>query len=279
LEDRHYVNVLGRTRKVDMGSRVAWAAWNPAVDEPPQESINNTDVVVHLAGEPVAQRWNADVKRRIAESRVLGTRNLVAGIRKAKYPPKVLVSASAVGYYGDRGDELLTEASPPGSGFLPDVCVQWEREALEAVNLGVRVAMVRIGIVLGSGGGALQKMLPAFKAGVGGKLGSGRQWMPWIHLKDLVNLFLFAAATAGLSGPVNGTSPEPVRNSDFTEALARTLHRPAVMPVPAFALKLLMGEMAGVTLESQRAVPAVARDAGFKHEFTDVSSALADVLK
>lgn len=278
LEERHYVNILGRTRKVAVDSRAAWAAWNPLTEEPPPEAINNSDVVIHLAGEPVAQRWTEEVKRRIRESRVIGTRNMVRGIHKAKYPPKVLVSASAVGYYGDRGDEELTEASPPGEGFLPEVCAEWEREAQGAANAGVRVAMIRIGIVLGHGGGALEKMVPPFRLGIGGRIGSGHQWMPWIHIDDVVNLLVFAATQQDTRGPVNGSSPGPVRNSDFTEALAHALHRPAVIPVPTFGLKLLMGEMAEVTLQSQRVLPAAAMNAGFRFRFTDVRSALADVL-
>src|SRR4051794_7166838 len=162
--------MLSRGRKPGMATQAGWAAWNPVSGEPPAEAITNADVVIHLAGEPVAQRWNAEVKQRIRDSRVFGTRNLVNGIQKARFPPRVLVSASAVGFYGDRGEETLTEASGPGSGFLPQVCVEWEREARAAEALGVRVVLLRIGIVLGRGGGALEKMLPPFRAGVGGKI-------------------------------------------------------------------------------------------------------------
>ena len=279
LEERHYVTTLSRSSKPGMPSQAAWAAWDPVSGEPPAEAITNADVIVHLAGEPVAQRWNPEVKRRIRDSRVIGTRNLVSGIQKAKFPPKTLISASAVGYYGDRGEETLTEQSAPGTGFLSDVCVEWEREARAAEAVIVRVVVVRIGIVLGRGGGALDKMLLPFRAGVGGKIGSGRQWMPWIHIDDLVNLFLFCATTSDLTGPVNGVGPQPVRNAAFTDALAAAVHRPAVMPVPAFALKLMMGEMAEVTLHSQRIIPAAATRAGFPFAFPTLQSALADVLK
>lgn len=279
FEDRHYVTILSRKRNPNMPSQAAWAAWNPIAEEPPAEAITNADVVIHLAGEPVAQRWNAAVKQRIRDSRVLGTRNLVSGIQKAKFPPKMLISASAVGFYGDRGDETLTETSPPGAGFLSEVCVEWEREARAAEAMNVRVVVVRIGIVLGREGGALEQMLLPFRAGVGGKIGSGRQWMPWVHIQDLVDLFLFCTATGDLTGPVNGVAATPVRNADFTDALASTLHRPAIVPVPAFALKLLMGELAESALHSQRVLPVAATAAGFKHRFPDVRSALADVLK
>ena len=242
------------------------------------ETINNADIVIHLAGEPVAQRWSEAVKARIRSSRVLGTRNLVRGIMSAKYPPKVLVCASGIGCYGDRGDEILTEESRLGKGFLPEVCAEWEKEALTAEAAGLRVVCVRIGIVLGKGGGALEKMVPAFRMGGGGRLGSGRQWMSWIHLDDLIGMFLFAAAQASLRGPLNGCGPEPVRNSEFSDALGAALHRPSLLPVPGFALKMLMGEMADITLQSQRAIPKKALDAGFAFQYSDLRSALANLF-
>jgi uncharacterized protein (TIGR01777 family) len=243
----------------------------------PVDALQNADAIIHLAGEPVAQRWNSEVKRRIAESRSIGTRNLVDSLSRLDRKPAVLISASASGYYGDRGEETLTESSAPGSGFLPDVCVAWEREALKAEALGIRVVLMRTSIVLHPDGGALKQMLPPFKAGVAGRLGSGKQWMPWIHIDDLIRLFLFGSQTPGLKGPVNANAGA-VRNEEFTADLARVLHRPAVIPTPIFGLKLLFGEMASVLLASQQMVPEAARRAGFEFQHPTLPGALADLL-
>jgi uncharacterized protein (TIGR01777 family) len=240
---------------------------------PPAES----DVVIHLAGEPVAQRWTAEARQRIRESRIAGTRNLVDALGRLPRRPKALICASAIGYYGSRGDEILTESSAPGSGFLPEVCVAWEREAQAAESFGIRVVRMRTGLVLAAGGGALQRMLPPFRMGVGGRLGSGRQWMSWIHLEDLTAMFLFAVESQ-VRGPLNGVAPQPATNSEFTRELARMLRRPAVFPVPEFALRLLFGEMADVLLASQRVVPAAAQAAGFRFRFPQLSPALEDLL-
>src|SRR5579863_9941329 len=200
------------------------------------------DAVIHLAGEQVAQRWNPKVKQRIRDSRVLGTRRLVDAIARVQHKPGVLVCASAIGYYGDRGDELLTESSGPGSGFLAEVCREWEEEASHAADFGLRVVKLRIGFVLGKEGGALAKMVPAFRAGVGGRLGSGRQWMPWIHAADLAEMFVHAAegdsGVSGIGGVWNACAPNPVTNAEFTRELGSVLHRPTLFPVPAFALRL-----------------------------------------
>jgi hypothetical protein len=241
---------------------------------PPAES----DVVIHLAGEPVAQRWTAEARQRIRESRIAGTRNLVDALGRLPRRPKALICASAIGYYGSRGDEILTESSAPGSGFLPEVCVAWEREAQAAESFGIRVVRMRTGLVLAAGGGALQRMLPPFRMGVGGRLGSGRQWMSWIHLEDLTAMFQFAVESQ-VRGPLNGVAPHPVANSEFTRELARMLRRPAVFPVPEFALRLLFGEMADVLLASQRVVPAAAQAAGFPFRFPQLAPALADLLR
>ena len=243
---------------------------------PVPSDLAGCDAIVHLAGEPVAQRWTRTAKQKILDSREKGTRLLVEAMRQS--PPGVLVSASAVGYYGSRGDEVLTERSSPGNDFLADVCIAWEREALAAEKLGVRVATLRIGMVLGAAGGALAKMLTPFRLGLGGRIGSGRQWMAWIHLKDLCNLILFALSERGVSGALNAASPNPVTNADFTHALARALHRPAVLPVPSAALKLLFGEMSGVLLASQRVVPEATLRAGFAFQHADIGEALGDVL-
>jgi uncharacterized protein (TIGR01777 family) len=240
---------------------------------PPAES----DVVIHLAGEPVAQRWTPAAKQRIRESRIAGTRDLVDALGRLPRRPEALICASAIGYYGSRGDEILTESSAPGNGFLPEVCKAWEKEAQAAESFGIRVVRMRTGLVLAAGGGALQRMLPPFRMGVGGRLGSGRQWMSWIHLEDLTAMFQFTVESQ-VRGPLNGVAPQPATNSEFTRELARMLRRPAVFPVPEFALRLLFGEMADVLLASQRVVPAAAQAAGFRFRFPQLSPALEDLL-
>jgi uncharacterized protein (TIGR01777 family) len=273
----HGVLVLSRHAGTNLPPGVGLAAWDPMQGTPPEEGLRNADAVVHLAGEPVAQRWNDTTKRRIRESRVQGTRNLVQGMAAMRNRPKALICASAVGYYGSRGDETLREESAPAAGFLPEVCVAWEREAVAAEALGIRVVRIRIGIVLDARGGALKKMLPPFRMGVGGKLGDGRQWMSWIHLADLASLFQYAVENP-VNGVFNGVAPNPVSNAEFTRELARAVHRPAIFPVPVFALKLLFGEMSEVLLGSQRAIPAAAQAAGFRFRFPELGGALADVL-
>jgi uncharacterized protein len=237
--------------------------------------LTGVDAVVHLAGEPVSQRWTPEVREKIRSSRVEGTRKLVNAMRAN--PPKVLVSASAVGYYGSRGDEVLTEASRPAEGFLGDVCVAWEQEALKAQEFGVRVVCLRNGVVLGKGGGALEKMTPPFKLGVGGRIGDGKQWMAWIHLDDVIGLIEFAISSA-LRGPANATAPHPVTNEQFTRALASALHRPAILPVPKFALDLLFGQMAQIVYASQRVIPEAALNAGYKFRFPELEPALLQIL-
>jgi len=253
--------------------------WDAEGGPPPLEAVEGADAVFHLAGDPVAEgRWTAEKKRRIRDSRVLGTRHLVEALAAAKARPRVLVAFSAVGFYGDRGDEELTEASGPGAGFLADVCREWEAEAARARDLGVRVVHLRLGVVLGEGGGALKKMLLPFRLGLGGPLGDGRQWMPWIHRDDVVGLALFAAETGSLSGPVNAAGPAPATNRGFTKALGRVLRRPALFPVPRFVLRLGFGEMAAVLLGSQRVVPKAARDAGYRFRHGEVEGALRAIL-
>ncbi len=255
---------------------VEWS--DPTSTAAPAEALAGRDAVVHLAGEPVAQRWSDDVKRRIRSSRELGTRNLVAGMRAADPSPGVLVSASAVGYYGPRADERLDEQAPPGDDFLAEVCVIWEREALAASESGARVVVVRTGVVLDEGGGALETMLPFFKLGLGGPVAGGRQYMPWIHLDDLVGIYLRALDDATWSGPVNGSAPEPVTNKAFSKALGQALHRPAFAPVPKLAVRALFGEMADIVAEGQRAVPARALELGYRHRYADLEPALRAAL-
>lgn len=278
LSRGHSVNYLGRKRSKELDPRAAFFCWNPN-EQPPLESVPRLDAVIHLAGEPIAQRWNKEIKQRIYASRVDGTRALVSAIERLRYKPSVVVSASAVGYYGDRGDEVLSESSAPGTDFLARLCVDWEREALRAREFGLRVVPVRIAAVLGRGGGALQKILTLFKLGLGGKLGRGRQWMSWIHLEDLVGLLLFAAENSVLSGPVNGSSPNPVTNTEFTATLSKTLHRPALFPAPLFALRLAVGEMADYLFASERVIPNAAQNAGFSFRYPDLPAALKNLLE
>ena len=249
-------------------------AWNPEEGPPPAEAFEGVEAIFHLAGDSVASgRWTAAKKARIRRSRVQGTANLVEGLRNLKSRPRVLVSASAVGYYGSRGDEVLEEASAPGTDFLAGVSVAWEAEAGRARELGLRVVTVRNGMVLGAGGGALARMLLPFKLGLGGRLGDGRHWMPWVHLDDVVSLMLDAAKSE-ISGAMNAVAPEPVINQEFTRTLARVLHRPAIFPVPRFALALLFGELSTLLVASQRVVPRVAERAGYKFRFTSLEEAL-----
>ena len=250
-----------------------WA--DPSAAPPPQ--LAGADAVVNLLGEPIAQRWTATAKAAIRDSRVLGTRSLVAALRAvpAAQRPEVLVSQSATGYYGPRGDERLGEDTAAGSDFLAEVVVAWEREALAA---DARVVTTRAGVVLSPSGGALARMLPFFRLGVGGPVGGGRQYIPWVHLDDVVGGILRSLDDPQLEGPVNVTAPEPVTNSDFSRTLGRVLKRPAVLPVPAFGLRLLYGEMAQVVTTGQRAVPQRLEQAGYVFAQPDLERALTDVL-
>jgi hypothetical protein len=218
------------------------------------------------------------LKERIYNSRVEATRKLVSAIGELQHKPAVLITASAVGYYGDRGDEVLTEDSAPGKDFLAQLCVDWEQEATRAREFGVRVARIRIGIVLGRDGGALKQMLMPFRLGIGGRLGNGRQWMPWVHVDDLIRLFVFAAENASIEGSLNGTSPEPVTNAEFTRRLAQVLHRPAIFPVPKFALKIRFGELADFMLASARVVPEAPTRSGFKFVYPELGAAFEELL-
>jgi uncharacterized protein (TIGR01777 family) len=254
------------------------AAWRPLDEPAPADALQGCDAVVHLAGENVAQRWTASAKRSIRDSRVQGTANLVAGLRATTPAPRVLVSASAVGYYGPRGDERLDEDAAPGSDFLAQVCVEWEQQARGAEDLGTRVVSIRTGVVLDRTGGALAKMLPPFRAGLGGPVAGGGQYMPWIHADDVVALYLAALDDDRWRGPFNAAAPEPVTNREFSTALGRALHRPAVAPVPALAVRLLFGEMAEIVTKGQRAVPARALALGYRFKHTDLDEALLSAL-
>ncbi|MSX03168.1 MAG: TIGR01777 family protein [Actinobacteria bacterium] len=273
------VTVLSRSpERASAALGVEAFAWDPVSGAPPVEAVAGRDAVVHLAGEPVAQRWNAKTKQAIHDSRELGTRNLVEALAAADPRPTTLVSSSAVGYYGKHGDDLVTEETAAGRDFLAEVCVAWENEATKAQSLGVRVVLIRTGVVLDATGGALKTMLPPFKAGVGGAVAGGKQYMPWIHVDDIVGLYLAALDSADWSGPVNGTAPEPVTNAEFSKALGKALKRPAVFPVPGFAIRALYGEMAEIVTEGQRAVPRVAQANGYEYQHPDLTEALRSAL-
>jgi len=244
------------------------------------EKLEGLDALIHLAGENVAAgRWTAARKRRIRQSRLLGTRLIAETLAALKDPPPLLINASAIGFYGDRGDQLLDESSAAGDGFLASLCREWEKAAEPALRAGIRVVKLRIGVVLSSDGGALKKMLPPFKLGLGGRLGDGRQYVSWIALRDLVRAIIFILGRSGLEGVVNGVAPSPVRNSELTAVLARLLGRPALLPAPAALLRLALGEMAGgMILASGRVLPNKLLSGGFSFEYPDLESALKSAL-
>jgi uncharacterized protein (TIGR01777 family) len=274
------VTVLSRhpERARESLGAVEAVAWDPGAAPAPAAALAGRDAVVHLAGEDVAQRWSEDAKRRIRASREVGTRHLVEGLAAADPRPRALVCASAVGWYGARGDEELAEDEPAGPDFLAGVVVAWEREADRAAELGLRVVKVRTGVVLERDGGALSKMLPAFRLGVGGPVAGGEQYMPWIHLDDIVGIYLAAIDGEDWSGPVNASAPEPVTNKAFTRALGRALHRPTLLPVPALGIKLLYGDMAEMVVNGQRAVPRRALELGYRFQHPDLDEALRSAL-
>jgi len=262
----------------ELGQEVDWVL--PSAD--PQALVGGVDAIVNLAGEPIfGKRWTEKQKERIRASRVEGTRRLVAALRVLPEAgrPKVLVSGSAVGYYGPRGDQELLEDAPAGSDFLAEVCRDWEAAAAEAQTLGVRVVMVRTGIVLGPGGGALAQMLPVFKLFAGGPIASGRQYMSWIHRSDLVSMILHAIATPAFSGPMNGTAPNPVTNKEFAKKLGKVLKRPAFVPTPRLALKVAFGGSADILATGQRVLPRKATEAWFSFAFPELEPALRDCVK
>ena len=272
-------DVLVITRRENSSSPFPVVHWNPERGELDTRSLEGVDAVVHLAGETIAERWTPEKKERIRTSRVAGTRFLVDGLKRLSKRPSVLIGSSAVGFYGNRGDEELDEGSPPGTGFLPEICQAWEAEVARASELGMRAVRLRTGIVLSTKGGALAQMLLPFKLGLGGPVGSGRQWMSWIHIDDVVGGYHFALQHSDLSGAANLTAPQPVRNADFTRALGRALGRPAFLPAPGFALKLIFGEMAqDLLLDGQRVLPRRLESAGYQFQHTGVDDALADAV-
>ena len=241
--------------------------------------VTGCEGLVHLAGESILGLWTCEKRRRILESRVQGTRRLVEGIAAAPVKPRVLVSASAIGFYGDTGDGIVDEDSSAGSGFLSEVAQAWEAEAIKAEALGVRVVRLRIGFVLGRDGGAMRLIKPVFRMGLGGRLGSGRQWMSCIEIADLAAMVMTCLHDGSISGPVNAVMPEPVTNGDFTKAAARAAHRPALFPAPAFALRLGLGDLSHLMLDSQRVIPKRLADFGFHYRFGTVDSAMKEVFR
>ena len=278
----HEVIALTRNASAQqkLGDHVQFVTWDGQSGGEWEKMVNGADAVVNLAGESIAAKWNAEKKEKIRSSRVDATKALVRAMDKASQRPKVLISGSAVGYYGPRSDEELTEESSPGNDFLSGVCQAWEAAAAEAEPLGVRVVLLRIGVVLGEGGGPLSKMLPPFKMGVGGPTGSGQQWMSWIQRDDVIGLIQFALERDDAKGALNATAPNPVRNREFMQTLGKVLHRPAFLPTPAFAMRLMFGEMAdALLLTGQRVLPAAAQRLGYQFKYPDLMSALEAVLK
>jgi uncharacterized protein len=253
--------------------------WNPLQPIPP-EAVSGFDAVIHLAGESIAGRWTAEKKEKIRGSRVLGTRHLAEALARAEKKPQVFISSSAIGYYGNRGDEVLRERSAPGSGFLADVCRAWEAATEPAAAAGIRTAQIRTGVVLSMTGGALAKMLTPFKLGLGGRISDGRQWMSWIDVQDMVGAIHHILKTDLLAGPVNLVAPKPVINAEFTGTLSGVLRRPAIFPLPAFAVKLAFGEMGEtVLLGSQRVEPAQLVASGYPFRFSELRGSLENLLK
>jgi uncharacterized protein len=239
-------------------------------------SVSDCDAVINLAGESLGKRWNADVKRRILESRTTLPSAFFEALARLQNKPKTYVSASAVGYYGTSETATFTDESPPGTDFLAQVCVQWERVAQRGGELGMRVACVRAGLVLGNDGGALARLLPLFKAGTGGRAGSGKQWYSWIHVDDAAGIYLMALD--GIEGAINASAPNPARNEEFTEALGRALHRPVALPAPSFMLKMVLGEGATIVLDGQRVLPQRALSEGYTFRFPKLDEALANLV-
>lgn len=274
----HQVYKISRS-KAEYENEIGWDAYE-GFPESEKSKLEDSDAVIHLAGENIAESWTDEKKRKLRDSRVKGTRTLVDALRKTANPPKIFICASAIGFYGTRGDETLTEESAKGEGFLPEICDEWEIEARKAANFADKIVMPRIGVVLAKNGGALEKMMTPFKLGVGGTVGSGEQWMSWIAIDDLVRIFHFILENDTLEDAVNATAPNPAKNKDFTDTFGEVLHRPTIMPIPAFAIKALYGEMGKrLLLEGQKVLPKKLLDAGFEFKFPNLKEALAHVLE
>ncbi len=276
LEQGHQLTLVSRSAPRDAATEnKRWLHWTPDTGGEWQKAVEGIDGIINLAGEPIAaRRWTAEQKRRIVTSRLDTTRALIDAIVKARQKPKFLINSSAIGYYGSRGDEAITEVAEPGTGFLAETTRDWENEASRAESLGLRVVYLRTGIVLGRDGGALAKMVPPFKFFIGGPLGSGKQWMSWIHVEDEVGLIIHLVDNAQAAGPVNATAPNPVTMRDFCRTLGKVLGRPSWAPVPSFALRLLLGEMAEMLLTGQKVLPAAAQRLGYQFRYPKLEGAL-----
>jgi uncharacterized protein (TIGR01777 family) len=261
-------------------ARTQTVRWDPVAGQFDAEAAERADALVHLAGASIAGgRWSASRKNLLRTSRIEATRHLLVALSRLKYPPRVIVASSATGYYGDRGDETLSETSVPGGGFLSALCREWEAETARGAEFGARVVMLRFGIILAAHGGALPRMALPFKLGVGGRLGSGRQWMSWLTIEEAVGMIRFALVNSELTGPANAVTPNPIRNADFTRILAKTLHRPALLAAWAFALRLALGEMAdALLLSSQRVMPSKLEQTGYRFMQPELAIALAEVF-
>ena len=281
LQHGHTLIVVSRSARqseFEEGGRVRHIIWNPEDEKTILKEVDGVDAVINLAGEPIAQRWTSKRKDKLLKSRVRAIRIIHQSIKAATVKPTVLINASAIGYYGPRGNEALAEETTSGSGFLAEVCKIWEAHAIRVEDFNVRVVRLRIGIVLDQEGGALKMMLPPFKMGLGGWLGSGNQWFSWIHREDLIRLVLFCLDHEQIKGAVNAVSPLPVTNKAFSLVLAQVLNRPCLFPVPAFALKLMMGDMSEMLLTGQRVIPKKTQEFGFSYQYPDIRRALEEIL-
>lgn len=275
--------VVGLTRDPDKAraaqAQITWHAWEPTLERPAAAAFDGVDGVINLVGEKINQRWTDEAKAKIMESRKVATHNLVGAIESLTTKPKVMVSQSAVGYYGNRSDEALDESSSAGEGFDSSVCVEWEKAAHEVGAAGVRLAIVRTGQVMETGGGILGELLLPFKFGLGGPLAGGKQWVPWIHLSDEVGILLWALDTESVSGVVNGTAPNPVTNAEWSKALGRALHRPAVLPIPGFAVEVKFGrEFGKVAQGGQKVLPKRTEELGYAFKFPEIDAALRNLV-
>ena len=270
---------IERARKKTDSTAVEFLKWSSKANDLSIDPATQIDSVVNLMGESIAEgRWTAAKKQRIRSSRIDATRTLVDELVKLDTPPKVMVSASAVGIYGDPGEAEVNESHPPATDFLGDVCRDWENEAMRLADHGVRVVLLRIGIVMGRGGGAIDKMLPLFKLGLGGRLGSGKQWVPWIHVHDLVSMIQWAIENDSVTGPINASAPNPVRNSEMTSAMAKSVNRFAILPAPRFALRVAIGEFTNSLFSSQNVIPQAAIDGGFQFQYPTIDLALEEIV-
>lgn len=283
LSGKHEVHILTRNIAkgvLNLGSECKYFLWNDTTQVPPLEAFEGVDAIINLMGEGIAEkRWSKEQKQKIYDSRIGATSSLIKALKSLAIRPKVLVSGSAIGIYGNRGDEEILEHASLADDFLATVCKEWEAQAKLAEGLGLRVVIIRTGVVLGRDGGALKKMLPIFKLGGGGPVGSGKQFMSWIHVDDIASMFVEAAKNSNMVGVLNGTAPYPVRSKEFAKELGKVLGRPAFAPAPAFALKIVFGEMSQVLLDGQKVIPAKFQEHQFKFKFPTLDLALKDCTK